>query len=61
MQTKNKYVALIAGSVCMLLGVLGLTKGFNSEQQWRQSFAIIGFIIMFAIFIFSLYTYFKKK
>lgn len=60
MKKSNKNIGLIGGILCFILGIGGLYKGFNSEEQWRQSFSIIGFIFLMAIFIFSLYIYFRK-
>jgi hypothetical protein len=58
---KNKKFILISGLLALALGIMGLEAGYDSPQQWRQSFAIIGFIIFLAIFITSLFVYFGRS
>ena len=58
---KNKKLVLLSGSICLVLGIVAFWKGYNSDQQWRQSFAIVGFVIMLAIFATSVIIAFKQK
>lgn len=58
---RNKKFILFSGLLALALGIMGLLAGYDSPQQWRQSFAIIGFIVFLAIFITSLFVYFDRK
>ena len=57
---KNKYFMLITSILFFIVACLGLYRGYDSPQQWRQSFSIIGFILALAIFLTSVIIFFKK-
>ncbi|MBK7562503.1 MAG: hypothetical protein IPP43_04875 [Chitinophagaceae bacterium] len=58
---KNKNFMLFTGILFLISGLLGFLSGYNSVQQWRQSFSIIGFILTLTIFVVTIIAYFKKS
>jgi hypothetical protein len=58
---KNKAGSIIGGIICLIIGVIGFINGYNSPEQWRQSFGIVSFIFMTAIFIVSIIGVYKNK
>jgi purine-cytosine permease-like protein len=58
---KRKAGSLIGGTTCFILGIVGFLNGFNSPEQWRQSFGIVSFVFMTAIFIATIVGVYKNK